>query len=111
MNRIEDKLKNLILRNISFILDGKTIKRGKINILNTKQNFIKFKIDNGVDVKEWELSYPYDIKTIENGYIFDYSLSAFCPITEESYWKMKVMNKSESSKLHDNYLYVMTLSS
>ena len=111
MNRIEDKLKNLILRKVSFVVDGKTIKQGKINVINTKQNFIKFKIDNSVDVKEWELSYPYDIRATDNGYSFDYSLSAFCPRTEESYWKMKLMNKSESSKLHDNYLYVVTLSS
>lgn len=106
MNRIEETLKTLILRNVSFVLDGRVVRQGKINIFNTKQNFIKFKIENDGDVKEWELSYPFNIVDTDTGYIFDYCLSAFCPRTEESYWRMKAMNKSEASKMHDNYLYV-----
>ena len=77
-------------------------------MFNTKQNFIRFKIDDSGESKEWELSYPYDIKNIEKGFIFDYSLSAFCPRTEEVYWRMKAMNKSDASKFFDNYLYVLT---
>ena len=110
MNRIEDKLKELIFRNVSFTVDGKVIKQGKINIFNTKQNFIKFKIDMSDGVKEWEITYPYDIRKTDTGFIFDYCLSAFCPRTEESFWKMKMMGKATASKIHDNYLFVTTLS-
>lgn len=110
MNRIEDVLKKFVLRKVSFVLDGKPVRCGKIHIFNIKQNFIKFKIEIDGDVKEWELSYPFEIKSIPNGYIFDYTLSAFCPKTEETYWKMKAMDKSNVSKLHDNYLYVFPLS-
>lgn len=108
MNRIEDHLKKLIFREVKFVLNSRTIKEGKIQMFNTKQNFVKFKIEEDGEIKEWELSYPYDIKTIDNGMIFDYALSAFCPRTEEVYWKMKAMNKSEVSKFFDNYLYVIT---
>jgi hypothetical protein len=108
MDKIEPQLKTLIFRNVSFVLNGKNIKQGKVNIFNVKQNFIKFKIELDGDVKEWEICYPYAIKNINNGYIFDYSLSAFCPRTEETYWKMKVMEKDESSKFFNNYLYVLT---
>lgn len=107
MNRIEEDLKELVFRDISFVLNDKTIKKGKLQIFNTKQNFIKFRFDDATE-KEWELSYPYGIKKIDNGFIFDYSLSAFCPRTEEVYWVMKAMNKKDKSKFFDNYLYVLT---
>lgn len=108
MNRIEEYLKNLIFRDVKFVLNSRTIKEGKIQLFNTKQNFIRFKIDENGETKEWELSYPYDIKNTDEGFIFDYSLSAFCPRTEEVYWKMKAMNKENASKFFDNYLYVVT---
>lgn len=108
MNRIEDHLKQLIYRDVKFVLNNRTLKEGRIEIFNTKQNFVKFKIQEKDDVKEWEIAYPYDIKTIDNGLLFDYSLSAFCPRTETTYWKMKAMNKKDASKFFDNYLYVIT---
>jgi hypothetical protein len=108
MDRIEKYLKNMIFREISFVLNDKTIKQGKIHMFNVKQNFIKFKIEMDGEIKEWEISYPYDVKTSDDGYVFDYSLSAFCPRTEESYWKMMTMKKNESSKFFNNYLFVLT---
>ena len=108
MTRIEEHLKKLIFRDVKFVLNTRTIKEGKIQLFNTKQNFIRFKIEEDGEVKEWELSYPYNIKITENGFIFDYTLSAFCPRTEEVYWKMKAMNKDYVSKFFDNYLYVVT---
>lgn len=108
MNRIEENLKNLIFCDVKFVLNNKTIRQGKVQLYNTKQNFIKFKIEEKSEIKEWELSYPYDIKNIDGGFIFDYSLSAFCPRTEEVYWIMKAINKKDASKFFDNYLYVYT---
>lgn len=108
---IEKQLKELMLQTVSFVLDGKTIKKGKISVFNTKQCFIKFKLDNDGDIKEWELPYPFKFKKIDEGYLFDYCLSAFVPRTEDSYWKMFLMDKSESSRMHNNYLYVIPLSS
>jgi len=108
MDKIEKFLKRIIFTDVKFVLNNKNIKSGKIQMFNTKQNFIRFKIDEESQIKEWEISYPYDIKKTQNGYIFDYSLSAFCPRTEEVYWKMKAINKSDSSKFFDNYLYVLT---
>jgi hypothetical protein len=108
MTRIEEHLKKLIFRDVKFVLNSRTIKEGKIQIFNTKQNFIRFKIDENGTTKEWELAYPYDVKVTNDGFIFDYALSAFCPRTEEVYWKMKAINKSDTSKFFDNYLYVLT---
>lgn len=108
MDRIEKHLKQLIFRDVKFVLNNRTIKEGKIQMFNTKQNFVKFKIEENEGYKEWEISYPYDVKITDDGMIFDYALSAFCPRTEEVYWKMKAINKKDASKFFDNYLYVLT---
>jgi hypothetical protein len=111
MERVDKYLKKMIYKNISFVVDNKVIKHGFIRVFNTKQNFIKFRFETENSTKEWELTYPYKIHVRENYMIFDYCLSAFCPKNEDSYWKMLLMDKSESSNLHNNYLYVRELSS
>jgi len=110
MFKLEENLKDLILKNIDFQIDGRSIKRGKVKVYNSKQFFIRFKLENDGKLIEYDLPYPFKVIKGENGYLFDYTLSAFCPRSEEIYWKMKLMDKNESSKLHDNYLYVVTLS-
>jgi hypothetical protein len=108
MFKLEDQLKELMLKTVNFQLDNKIIKKGKIKVFNTKQFFIRFKLELDSEIKEYELPYPYRVVKINNGYMFDYCLSAFVPKTEEVYWKMKTVNHAEASKLHENYLYVIT---
>jgi hypothetical protein len=111
MYKLENDLKSLILKNVEFKINDKIIKKGKVRIFNTKQFFIKFKVENNEGVKEFELPYPYKTYKTSNGFLFDYCLSAFVPKTEEVFWKIKTLSSKESSKLHDNYLYVIALSS
>lgn len=99
-----------MLQNVEFKIDNKIIKRGKIKVFNTKQFFIKFKIEYLNVTKEYELPYPFKIIKTNDGFLFDYCLSAFCPPTEEVYWRMMTMNRSNISKIHNNYLRVITLS-
>lgn len=110
MDKIEEQLKNLVLENVDFVLDGKVIKRGRLKVFNTKQFFIRFKLELDGEVKDWELPYPYKLEQQENEYIFNYCLSAFCPPTELAFYKMKLVNRSSASKLHDTHLRVITLS-
>jgi len=108
MIELEERLKELMLKNVIFELNGKNYKKGKIKVFNTKQFFIKFKLETPNDVREFELPYPYRVERTDTGFLFDYCLSAFIPKTEESYWKMKTLSTSESSKLHENYLFIVS---
>ena len=110
MERLENQLMGLMLQNIEFRIDNKVVKRGRVKVFNTKQFFIKFKLENAGEFKDYELPYPYRVVKTPSGFLFDYCLSAFCPPTEEVYWRMRTMNKSSSSKLHDNYLTIVALS-
>ena len=109
MDKLEQQLKSIILKTVEFQLDGKTIKRGKIKVINTKHFFIRFKLESDTGVKDYDLPYPFKIDKLSEGLLFDYSLSAFCPRTEDVYWKMFMMNKSEASKLHNAYLNIISL--
>lgn len=109
MDKLEEKLKNLVLENVDFILDGKSIKKGKLKLFNTKQFFIRFKLECDGEVKDWELPYPYKLEEQIDGYIFNYCLSAFCPPTELAFYKMKLVGRGSASKLHDSHLRVITI--
>jgi len=111
MDQLEEQLKDIILKNVDFQIGGKSIKSGKVKVFNTKQFFIRFKLESETHTREYDLPYPFKVTKVSDGYVFDYCLSAFCPKTEELHWKMLLMNKSDASKLHNNYLHVRTLSS
>jgi hypothetical protein len=111
MVKLEESLKDIILKNVDFQIDGKSIKKGKVKVYNSKQFFIRFKLEQDNKLIEYDLPYPFKLIKNSRGYVFDYCLSAFCPKTEELYWKMVLMNKSEASRLHNNHLHVITLSS
>lgn len=110
MYKVEQQLKPLVLRHVEFIIDNKVVKRGQVKIFNTKQFFIKFKIETEQGIKDYEIPYPFELRETPTGYVFDYSLSAFVPPTEEVYWKMRLIDSKGASKLYNNYLYVQTLS-
>lgn len=107
MDKIENDLKSLVLKKVIFKIDNKILKTGKLRIFNTKQFFIKFKLINGDIEKEYELPYPYDIKYLKNGIVFDYTLSAFCPFRDETYYKLLLCDKSNASRLHNKYLTIL----
>jgi hypothetical protein len=106
MYKLEFKLKDIILQNVEFKVDNKVIKKGKVKVFNTKQFFIRFKLDNNGIINEYDLPYPFRVEKNNDGYLFDYCLSAFCPRTEELYWKILSLNKDDASKLHNNYLNI-----
>lgn len=110
MVKLEKELKNLILKNVEFRIENKVLKKGLVKVFNTKQFFIKFKLDTQGDIKEYELPYPYKIHIVEDGYLFDYCLSAFVPKTEDVYYSMITLNKKDASKLHEKYLHIALLS-
>lgn len=107
MEKIEQELKELVLKKVKFMIGQKTYKEGTIKVFNTKQFFIRFKLDSNGDEKELDIPYPYSLRKNGSTFCFDYCLSAICPPTETVFYKMKLLNKTDASKLHDNYLMII----
>jgi len=106
MEIIENELKELVFKNITFKIDSKVLKSGKLKIFNTSQFFIKFKLLINESEKEYELPYPYKLIKTDGGVIFDYTLSAFYPYKDELYYKILLCDKSGASKIHGRYLAI-----
>lgn len=88
---LNEAFNEYFFKNCKFILDNKVVKEGKLKLFTMKGFNLKFfLLDSENNVKPLELPYPFKIVKRENGYLFDYRLSAF-----------KTLKKSE---LVDNLL-------
>ena len=106
---IEKKINNFLLKPISFKLNNKVIKKGKLKIFIIKQFFIKFNLDINNEIKVFEIPYPYKIHEVNNTLVFEYTLSSFCnSSSSELFYKLKTTNKKSSNKMYDNFLYMLT---
>ena len=106
---IEKKINNFLLKPISFKLNNKIIKKGKLKIFTIKQFFIKFNLDINNEIKVFEVPYPYKIHEQDNLLVFEYTLSSFCnSYSSELFYKLKTTNKKSSNKMYDNFLYMLT---
>lgn len=75
---LNETFNEYFFKNCTFILDNKIIKDGKLKLFTMKGFNLKFfLLDEENNIKPIELPYPFNIVKRENGYIFDYRLSAF----------------------------------
>lgn len=106
---IEKKINNFLLKPLTFKLNDKIIKKGKLKIFTIKQFFIKFNLEINNEIKVFEIPYPYKIHEKNNSLVFEYTLSSFCNSNNsELYYKLKTTDKKTSNKMYDNFLYMLT---
>jgi hypothetical protein len=106
---IEKQLSPLLLKNVEFKLSsGKTLKKGVLKLINTKQFYIKLNIQQDKSIKLLELPYPYKISLNENIYTFDYTLSCLCQDNLELYYKLKSSPPKNHGKLYDTHLNILS---
>lgn len=69
---------NFFLKKITFILDNKNIKQGRLKLFTMKGFNLKFfLVDNGGETKTFEIPYPFEINKTTFGYVFDYRIEKF----------------------------------
>lgn len=73
-------LKNIFnkyfFKKVTFILDNKVIKEGRLKLFSLKGfNLTFFILDNNNDIKTLEIPYPFELIKEKNGYIFDYRVN------------------------------------
>lgn len=106
---IEQQLNKFLLKTVTFKLNNKVIKKGKLKLFSIKQFFIKFNIDINNEIKVYEIPYPFKIHENENSIAFEYTLSSFCNgDTSPLFYKLKTTNKKTSNKMFDNFLFMLT---
>ena len=107
---IESELKPYLLQHVAFMLNNKIIKRGRLQLVNTKQFFIKFNLETNDGVKVFEIPYPYKCSKQNNMFTFEYTLSSLCNSNKTPlYHKLKSNSHKGVNKMHDNYLHLLIL--
>jgi len=106
---IEKQLNNFLLKPVTFKINDKVVKKGKLKIFTIKQFFIKFNLEINNDIKVFEVPYPFKMHTNEKCVTFEYTLSSLCNSNSSSlYYKVKTANKQDCNKMFDNFLNMLT---
>jgi hypothetical protein len=107
---IECDLKPFLLQNVVFMLNNKVIKKGRLQIINTKQFFLKFNLQTPDGIKVFEIPYPYKYNIAGNRCTFEYTLSSMCNSSKSHiFYKLKTLSHKGCNKMYDNTLYMLSL--
>lgn len=107
---IECDLKPFLLHNVNFILNNKVIKKGRLQLINTKQFFLKFNLQTSDGIKVFEIPYPYKYTISGNRCTFEYTISSMCNSNKSHiFYKLKTLSHKGSNKMYDNVLHMLSL--
>lgn len=99
---VEKQFKEFFQSNISFVIDGKVIKKGKLLNVAVKDFYITFQIEiNKTGIKIFEVPYPYNITKIQDGLMFDYTLDTLTYNDPYKFVKVKNFKPKKNSKFYD----------
>ena len=75
---LNETFNEYFFKKITFLLDNKIIKNGRLKLFTMKGFNLKFfLLDDDNIIKNLEIPYPFDLIKLPNGYIFDYRLEKF----------------------------------
>lgn len=111
MNRLTEHLQNYLLKPVEFVINDKTVRKGKLTLFNFKQYFIKFNITTDAgDVKSYDVLYPFKIYQEKGNCVFNYHLSCFTQSDYETFFRIKTLNKDKCLPTYDSVMILKTSS-
>jgi hypothetical protein len=111
MNYLTRHLEPFLLKPVEFIINGKTVRKGKIKVFNFRQYFVKFSIETeSGDTKTYDVLYPFKIEKDGQACVFNYHLSCFSRTDDEMFFKMKTIKKEKCLPTYDGVLILKPLS-
>ena len=101
-------VKELLLKNVVFTINEKTVRRGKLLICNQDEYYIKFVLQTNKNVnKNYEVPYPYSVCSNESQVIFSYKILDLCKGNEMKHAMITAKTPtSNCNKLHDKRLII-----
>ena len=113
MNVVAEKLKHLepfLQKNVTFNIETKTVRRGRLLLFNIKDYYLKFIIRTNKDVnKTYEIPYPYDILPSENCVRLTYKIKHLCMSNESKEEFIRQYEPETNSKLYDKTLIISNI--
>ena len=95
---------SFLQREITFCLDDKIIKKGKLALVIKKDYYFIFNIYVDGVLRKIEYPYPFMISDIDNGLLLNYNLTSLSIGCDELYYRYLAMKRVSSSKLYDKII-------
>jgi len=111
VENIEQLIKPFLLRDISFTVDNKTLKSGKLILFTVKDFFCVFTLttsDRGNKRFIYEVPYPFTTYNTISSLEFDYTLDSFCLNNTIIANAVKKITFNRVSKLFNKKMVVIT---
>ena len=113
MSVVEEKLQLLepfLQKNVNFCLGTKNVRKGRLLLYNIKDYYIKFTIRTNKDVnKVYEIPYPYDIISVNDGVKLSYKLLTLSNGNAARKELLHEYGKDTASKLYDNSITIVNI--
>jgi|GEM_PF-2238027 len=106
--KLEKKLEHLLQREVRFEVNGKVLRRGKLQIYQVKDFYINFTIinDRG-DIKKYDVPYPFAINITEDSAFLSYTLEHLACGNKMLHHRLKCVNKIKKNKLYNSILKII----
>lgn len=107
IDEIDQLVKPFLLTKVTFTIDNKVIKQGKVLLFCIKDFFCIFTLV-GIDKTDkrtiFEIPYPFNIKGTESSLEFDYTLDGFCLTNARIKEQVNKVKLSKTSKFFNKKL-------
>jgi len=103
---LEDSLKKIFQKDITFNLNGKTLKEGKLILFSFKEFYLHFKLKVNDSYKNFEIPCPFEYSIESSRFVFDYTNKTFSKNNKNLDFLIKVLKKNKTSKYYNNYLII-----
>jgi hypothetical protein len=108
IEEIEEYIKPFLLSEITFSLEGKKIKSGKLILFSARDFFCIFTFLDHTKNKKviYEIPYPFSIDSEKNKLTFNYTLETFCEKNVDFQNKVQTFQFKKVSKFFNKKLIV-----
>ena len=101
-------IKELLLQNVMFCIETKTVRKGKLLLFNQDDYYIKFLIQTNKNInKNYEIPYPYNVSASKHGVALSYTLEDLSRGNLDKLQYMQIHTPtSGTNKLHNKVLTI-----
>jgi len=106
---LERSINKHLQKEISFLLNHKTLKTGKLILFCIKDFYLVFTLSVGNSKKIFELPYPFSYKVTPHKIILDYTLKTFTHNVPEIINLSKLLVHKKPNKLYNNITEIVEI--
>ena len=110
IDEIEQTIKPILLTGITFTVDNKVLRKGKLILFSVKDFFCTFTLASNEDGGKrviYEIPYPFSTNTTVSSVEFDYTVESFCMGNARIKEAVKSLDFPKASKFYNKKIVVI----